>query len=366
MGFTPSRLELARQRKGLTKTALADATGISVRSISAYEAGTQEPTALSVARLADGLGFPAAFFGRRPINAPSLEGSSFRAMKRMTASQRDQARSAGALAQELATWIDAKFDLPEPSIPRLRGIDDPEISAQAVRDEWGLGVRPIRNMLHLLEAHGVRVFSLEEETRDVDAFSTWVDGVPFVFLNTMKSAERARMDAAHELGHLVLHAGDEDVRGREEERHANRFGAAFLMPRATVIPNAPRTTRIEDLIRAKREWNVSVANLAYRMHDLGLLTDWQFRSVFAEISTRGYRTNEPSPIPRETSQVLGKVLDALRDEGFSQADLARELAFPLDELRKLVFGLVLTPIHGDAQATEPGPVERPQLHLIEG
>lgn len=361
--FTPSRLELARQRKGLTKKALADASGISVRSISAYEAGTQEPTAVSVARLASVLGFPVGFFSRPPISAPSLEGSSFRALKRMTASQRDQARSAGALAQELADWIDERFHLPEPSMPRFRGIEDPEVTAQAVREEWGLGVQPIRNMIHLLEVHGVRVFSLEEKTRDVDAFSTWSDGVPYVFLNTMKSGERARMDAAHELGHLVLHAGDEDVRGRDEERHANRFGAAFLMPRSTVIAHAPRTTRMKDLILAKREWKVAVANLAYRMHDLELLTDWQFRSVFAEISSRGFRTNEPEPIPRETSQVIAKVFDALRAEGVTPSNVARDLAIPLDELHKLVFGLVLMPMEGSGEGRL---IEsRPNLTLLE-
>ena len=33
----------------------------------------------------------------------------------------------------------------------------------------------------------------------MDAYSFWRRGVPYVFLNTMKSAERSRMDAAHEL-----------------------------------------------------------------------------------------------------------------------------------------------------------------------
>src|SRR3546814_6566541 len=44
-----------------------------------------------------------------------------------------------------------------------------------------------------------------EDTKNVDAFSCWRNGQPFVFLNTFKSAERSRFDAAHELAHLVLH-----------------------------------------------------------------------------------------------------------------------------------------------------------------
>ncbi|MEK2654790.1 ImmA/IrrE family metallo-endopeptidase [Pseudomonas aeruginosa] len=52
---------------------------------------------------------------------------------------------------------------------------------------------------------------MAEETSQVNAFSCWRRGVtPFVFLNTQKSAEASRFDAAHELGHLVLHRHGEN------------------------------------------------------------------------------------------------------------------------------------------------------------
>jgi hypothetical protein len=49
------------------------------------------------------------------------------------------------------------------------------------------------------------VFSLALDAAEVDAFSMWRQSTPYVFLNTKKSAEHGRFDAAHELGHLVLH-----------------------------------------------------------------------------------------------------------------------------------------------------------------
>jgi Zn-dependent peptidase ImmA (M78 family)/DNA-binding XRE family transcriptional regulator len=359
--FTPSRLELARKRRGLTKKALSDKAGISVRSITDYEAGTKTPGSLTRARLADALEFPQGFFGRPKIDAPPLAGSSFRALTRMTATKRDQALSAGALALEFSRWIDARFHLPVPAVPRYRGVAA-DMAAEATRNEWGLGERPIHNMIDLLEAHGVRVFSLAEETRDIDAFSYWVEGVPYVFLNTMKSAEHSRMDAAHELGHLVLHSQHETPRGREEEQDANLFGAAFLMPRSSVIAEAPRGGRINDLLHAKRRWNVSLASLAYRMHQLGLLTEWQYRSVFIEISSRGYQTEEPNGIAGETSQVLGKVFKALREEGLTQMDIAHALELPVAEFRKMVFGLVMTGI--DGKGMKPEPTKRPTLQVV--
>jgi Zn-dependent peptidase ImmA (M78 family) len=349
----------------MSKKALSEAAGLSVRSLTAYESGEKVPGDATLALLADALAFPVEFFRRARIDSLPVGGSSFRALSRMTATQRDQALSAGDLALELAQWIDARFQLPDPSVPRYRGID-PETAAQAVRDEWALGERPIRNMVHLLEAHGVRIFSLAEENREVDAFSTWYLSIPFVFLNTMKSAEHSRMDAAHELGHLVIHSSHEAPRGRVEEQQAQQFGAAFLMPKGSVIADAPRSGRISDLIKAKRRWNVALSNLAYRMQALQLLTEWQYRSIFTEISRRGHRTREPNSIPPETSQVLGKVFLALRDEGMSKADVARELSMPIGELDKLVFGLVLTTIEGEGESGTFEQNKRPELKLVEG
>ncbi|WP_261371520.1 ImmA/IrrE family metallo-endopeptidase [Yersinia frederiksenii] len=60
-------------------------------------------------------------------------------------------------------------------------------------------------MVHLIEPKGVKVFSLAENCVEVDAFSFWTNGKLFVLLNTMKTPERSRFDAAHELRHLVLH-----------------------------------------------------------------------------------------------------------------------------------------------------------------
>ncbi|WP_327735886.1 ImmA/IrrE family metallo-endopeptidase [Streptomyces nojiriensis] len=45
----------------------------------------------------------------------------------------------------------------------------------------------------------------------------------------MKSAERSRFDAAHELGHLVMHGSDRECAGPEAERQANDYASAFLM-----------------------------------------------------------------------------------------------------------------------------------------
>lgn len=341
--FSPKRMDLARRRRGLSKGALAASLDVSPRMVTAYERGDKEPSETTVTRLAQALDFPKEFFLAPDLDQIPEEASSFRAATRMTARQRDRALASGALALSLSDWIEERFELPATSVPTYQGVD-PETAAEAVRGEWGLGLRPIANMLHLVEAHGVRVFSLVEECRDLDAFSFWRGSRPYALANTVKSAERRRMDLAHELGHLVLHWRG-GARGRVAEREADQFASAFLMPAGSVFAEAPgRNPNADDLQVAKKRWGVSVAALAYRMHALRLISDWHYRSLFVEISKRGWRTEEPDEAAPETSSLLESVFRLWRERGESLASVASDLVLTVEELNSLVYGLVLVPL----------------------
>jgi Zn-dependent peptidase ImmA (M78 family)/DNA-binding XRE family transcriptional regulator len=364
--FNPSRLTLARKRRGMTMTKLAAKVELELRSISAYEKGEYRPEEGNLEKIARALGFPQTFFRGPDLDEPTPDSASFRALKRMTAGQRDTALGSGALALLFNSWVEKRFTLPSPALPDLSQERDPEAAAEQLRRDWGLGELPIKNVVHLLESKGVRVFSLAIDAAEVDAFSMWRQTTPFVFLNTAKSAEHGRFDAAHELGHLVMHRHGAP-QGQNAEREANAFASALLMPRSTVLAVAPRFTTVERLVDLKKIWNVSVAALAYRLHALDLISDWQYRSVAIELSRRGYRTEEPDPAPRETSQIFAKVSRALREDGISKEAIATDLSIPAREIEQLVFGLLvtgLTSVPGAAVKVEPGPRHPKTLHLI--
>lgn len=344
--FNSNRLSLARRRRGLTRRALASVSGISERSLVLYEQGTRTPTTAFVEDLARALQFPVGFFTRSGPEPLDAAGVSFRAMTKMTASQRDRAIAGGELALELNEWLERNFSLPARAIPDLRQ-SDPETAANALRTQWALGDAPISNMVRLLEAKGVRVFSLAEDCVEVDAFSFWKGEQPFVFLNTAKSAERSRFDAAHELGHLVLHRHGAPG-GREAERAADQFASAFLMPRTSILAYAPRMVTIPTLLRAKTHWKVALVALLHRLHDVGLVSDWHYRALCIEVQKRGFRRTEPEPLPREMSGVFEKVFASLRSAKRSKQDVARDLAVPVAELNALVFGLIVAAVDGGA------------------
>ena len=366
--FNATRLDLARRRRGLTKGKLAAAAGVSTRILAAYERGEREPSDGTVKKLAAALRFPAEFFTGDDIEEPSIDGVSFRSLSTMTARQRDQATGAACIALQLDDWIRERFDLPAPDVPRLGNVD-PEAAADAVRQLWAMEQGKAPNMVHLLEAHGARVFSLVQECVEVDAFSFWRDGAPYVFLNNQKSAERSRMDAAHELGHLVMHSHGGPA-GRAAEDEAQAFGSAFLMPRRSVLAGVPKGATVAQILKSKRRWNVAAMNLAHRMQKLALLSEWQARSTYIQLGRLGYRDGEPVGIERETSQILPKAFRLLKAEGISRAQVARELAVPVEELNTATFGLVLAHTSEDTkqepplQAPLPPKNKRPDLRIV--
>lgn len=367
--FSPSRLIIARQRRAMTLVDLAKEVGVTAQSLSNAENGRQRPSRSTIENIARALNFPVGFF-----SAPELEELrdvqlSFRARSKTSNKAKNAVRSAARIAVELERWIDERFVTPRCDIPSIDAHMSPELAAEHVRARWGLDhLQSVPNFVHLLEAHGASVFSLPPEYRDVDAFSFWWREKPFVLLSTQKTAERSRFDAAHELGHLVLHRNEDYNRDwRTAEREANQFASAFLMPRAGILRHFPRPASTDRIIRHKRRWRVAAMALAYRLHELGELSEWTYRQTVIELGRLGYRLGEPIGIERESSQLLAKVFAVLRSDKMTLANVAKELLVDPDELRHLTFGLLVRSVGATDSSeveTYSDDRERPALRVV--
>jgi Zn-dependent peptidase ImmA (M78 family) len=302
-----------------------------------WEESDRLPNPQEIQRISHILRFSEDFFFGDDLDEPTVEAASFRSLSTMPARDRDAALAAGSIGFLLDDWVEQRFSLPEHDLEDLSQ-ETPEGAARALREKWSIGERPISHMIHMLEAKGVRVFSLVENTQAVDAFSMWRRNKPYIFLNCQKTAERQRFDAAHELGHLVLHKHG-GPHGREAEDEANQFASAFLMPASDVLAIIPHVRDINQMIEAKKRWKVALAALNYRLHRLGASTEWQYRTFCIQIQERGYRKSEPHGIQRETSAVWQKVFDSLRGEKVTKAHIALDLRVPVSEVENLVFGL---------------------------
>lgn len=365
--INPKQITFARVRRRLTKAQLAKELGVTSRSLQNYETGASAPDLELLARIAKLLKFPQQFFFLEEDMPEIREHAvSFRKLSKMTDAMKACAFAAGAIAFKVNQWVEDRFSLPEADLPDLSDLA-PEEAAATLRRLWGLGNAPIPNMVHLLESKGIRVFSLVEETREVDAFCTWYEGKPFMFLNTIKSAERSRFDAAHELGHLVRDTYTMQhglAHAPEIERQADAFASAFLMPKESVAANQPPAYTIKYLMKLKHYWGVSLAALAYRFNSLGLVSEWNYRSLCIEIAKSGYRTNEPEPMERETSQLLTKVLDILQSRKQGRREIAESLSLGVDEINALTFQLTKLSVVAGAAELGATPRVPPKLRLV--
>lgn len=366
--LSTGRLRLARERSALFVKDLAARCAVSPQTVALWEKGLQRPTEDALERLAKVTGFPVSFFFRDEPDSLNEEAVAFRARTRIGARDKRAALAAAVLAREFATWIDARFQLPDVRLSE----DDlskkaADFVADLVRVEWGLGHKPIPSMIQLLESRGVLVLSLAQDVRELDAFSFWSGARPIVLLNTMKTVERSRFDAAHELYHLLCR--HEKTTQREEDA-ANAFAGALLMPREDVCLHVRRGSvlGLEQLVQMKRRWGVSLPALVVRLRDLDLISEWQHRSHFIEMSKLGLRTAERNAIPeRERSVVLAKVFDHLeRVKGMRPADVAAELHLAPRQLQEFILGLgaTLLPVGGGKTGSKPRPArsEKP-THL---
>lgn len=346
--FTPARLAMARKRRGMTLTHLAKRIGLTMQSLSNAECGRHDPSEATLKSISEVLNFPPSFFMEPEPPEIVAEQVSFRARSKTSARARDAVLSAAALAVELHTWIDCRFELPKSNIPTIEQRMTPEVAATHVRARWGLNpLAGISNVVKLLEAHGVAVYSLPPEYGDVDAFSFWIDGRPFVMLNPLKSAERGRFDGAHELGHLVLHAQPEcNPDSRSQEKEANAFASAFLMPEESVKSVVRTSPTTDEILRYKKRWRVSALALACRLHELDIISDWGYRRAVDELGAMGFRSGEPRGIQREQSYILQNVLSSLRARGISFHKLSAELHLYPSDLNEIMFGLAMVPVLG--------------------
>jgi len=335
--FNSNRFKVARLRRGLTIKALGEKIDRTSRTISSYENDKEVPPESVILKASKVLNYPVNFFYAEELDELDTNSVSFRSLSKMTVAQKNIAISAGQISVEFSHWLETKLNLPVIQVPEYRDLS-PAAAAYAIRQEWQLGELSISNMIHLLESKGIRVFSLLHNSKNIDAFSFWKDNVPFVFLNHQKSGERSRFDAAHELGHLIMHKHAKP-QGREAETQADSFASALLMPEGSVRGKAVYMPTLDTMIKLKSNWKVSVSALVRRMKDLDLITDWYYQKMNIQMSQRKMLQKEPFGIEHEKSLLLEKTFKLLWSQGISREKISELLLIPTSDLDNLVFGL---------------------------
>jgi Zn-dependent peptidase ImmA (M78 family)/DNA-binding XRE family transcriptional regulator len=341
----PERIREAREARGLSTQALAERIGVTRQAIAQFEVGQSAPSAETMSKLYSELNQPPAFFTTPRERFREATGPIFwRSLKRMKKHERDRIARRLDWLQDILSFIEEFVEMPPVHLPAPQyeptSIDAIEEMANLVRKLWGLGRGPIPDIVGLLEANGfvvVREFTYSE---DMDAVSRWQAGRPIILLGADKaSAARSRWDAAHELGHMVLHA-DVEVDSRNLirlEAEANRFAGALLLP-ADSFAREITSSSIEAFKALKRRWKVSIAAMVYRAKDLGILNANQVQYLWRQRAARGWNKLEPYDLelPPEHPKLLSYVVRQLLEKGVqSQQDFQDRLLICADDIESL-------------------------------
>lgn len=340
----PGRLRDARKVARLKQGELGDLVGVTRQSISAYERGEKIPEPVTFQKIANVLGQPVTYFTN--TGAPVFGEFSTRFFRKSgpdTIRRNDACAVLGDWFVQTTRYLDNFVNYPPILLPEAApaqpdgtySIEEIDSIAASLRDQWGLGVGPISNVLALLESKGIVVCRYELQGENVEAFSFWNGSRPFIFMASDKeSGVRIRYDLAHELGHLILHRWveqseiDDPARLKVIESEANRFAGAFLLPK-TSFPNEIYTLRLDAFLPLKERWKVSIQSMVYRCKDLEIIDADQYLNLYKQISFRKWRKKEPlddpRQIPLEQPRLLKRAMELVLEKRKKPDEITNEL-----------------------------------------
>lgn len=352
-GFIGARLREAREARGLTAIVLADLTNVTRAAISQYENGHQSPSPEIMREISRALNVPLQRF-LRPMVVRNRGAIFYRCMNSATKRARARAERQYDWLRDIVEFLEKYVRFPEVRYPTS------EVPAEPVRIEnetidelatdarrfLGLGDGPISNVTWLLENNGAVLSRIELGAATLDAFSEWhwEDKRPFVILAADKeSAARTKFDAAHELGHLLLHRRinpallNQNACFKLVEAQANRFASAFLLPASSFGSEfyAPSLDAFRSL---KQRWGVSISAMIMRSSQLGLINEEQQKRLWMNMARRKWKAKEPLDdiLEPEAPRFLKRCLETLLDRRImTPQELSFQLGIPARDIERL-------------------------------
>jgi Zn-dependent peptidase ImmA (M78 family) len=361
----PDVLRWAVDEDGRAPDDLANALNVEPTLLQSWLRGDAAPTRGQVSTLARVLQRPRAlFFLPRPPAVAALPASFRRppggGEREVSATARGKVRQARRI-QHAVSWAlrgESPVDVP------LASLDDSPGEAAAHVREW-LGITDeeqarwkddyaaLRGWREALEGRGCLVFVLEIGRNEVRGFSAWDDHAPLIVANLSGVTPAARsFTFAHELGHLVtrrdsacIEPADGPMPAADVERWCERFGAALLMPRASVLALGGERTiargaaDLDDVRAVMRRFRVSARAAALRLIDLGFATP----SLYGDVA-RVFVPKPPPPKgttitspPRAVARVRQFGPDTIRTvlSSLPPRDALSVLRVTVDDVRKI-------------------------------
>lgn len=342
----PEKIREAREARGYTLETLAEALGVSKQAVAQYETGQSAPGGEVMSGIVTMTRQPLSFFTTPRARRGEPSSPYWRSLVRMDLVHRRRIGRRLQWVSDIVDYVSDFIEVPAVNIVRSDFEADYdqdqqiECAAEALRELWNLGDGPIRDLAATLEENGVVIVREPVSCSDMDGVSCWVGGRPYILLSgEVESGPRDLFNLAHELGHLVLHAGvDIDSTNLKRiEAQANRFASAFLLPRQQFAREVFGTS-IAHFLSLKRRWGVAISAMAYRCKDLEIISQDQFSYIMRQMNAQRIRRIEPLDDAFCVSEprMLRQAIEMLVEHGVqSRAQIEEALVLNLTDVESL-------------------------------
>lgn len=346
-----ARLLALRHMERLTQTDLAIELGVSQAFVSHVEKGLKALPWEVATTAAAQYGLPLEFF-TAPPSLTDAGFATFRKSSRATVQDENEVVATFGEAARLFQHASEASGYHALGLEDARE-DDVEATAQSVRGILGLGDdAAILNATRSVERLGVGVVHdltpVPEDRHDHAGLSRpnpFVDRPLIATLGPLPGAV-ARMTVLHELAHLIF---DRDrttaIRGTRalEEKRAFRFAGAMLLPAHIVRRRVTESLTLHGYLPLKAEYGISVGAIIVRAAELGVISRERKRTLMIQMSSNGWRRQEPVPVAHEQAILLRQatvrgvgttVRSVAHTLGIRFTDVARWTGLPLDPPRE--------------------------------
>jgi Zn-dependent peptidase ImmA (M78 family) len=150
-----------------------------------------------------------------------------------------------------------------------------------------------------------------------------------VILSSAKlDAARSRFDAAHELGHLVMHH-DAEPGSQLIERQAHLFASCLLAPPEQLAAMVPRRVDWAALAEVKAKFGISLKSAAFAARRVGVWGESTYKTAMIQYNSNGWNSGEPYELGAgERPAMLGKAWALMANHDVGLGELAAASGVP--------------------------------------
>lgn len=351
-----TRLKELRERYQMTLQQLAEQLNVSRQAVHRLESGDMKPSSELLLNVCEIFNKPYQYFRDSVENRYELEQIRFRhncekEVKLVTLLEIKQ-----QVLDEVTYFIDLEnllgmertFENPLADLG-ITDKKDVEKAAKQLRKKWKLGNVPIADVVDTLENKGVYVVEVTYN-ENFSGLSTMMNQeIPVVVLNSnVRSIERKRLTAIHELGHLILQFA-QDLDEETIERYCNHFAGAVLITDEALIEELGKKRlgiSFLELRRIKETYGISIQAIIFRANETSYISRSDLNSwlnSYEEWKNNEMRTmgsgnflGRETPIRKETLLVR-----ALAEKRIMWSKAAEIMHTNIDDLKKLFESEVL-------------------------